>query len=210
MNEKDQAWGLFWCSLLRPLIEGETEDEDAPRCLREIAAQEHVFPDGQRRKVSVSTLRRKWRAFQKGGFEALARKRRRDRGQSRKHTPELLQRAVELKKEQPLRSDGTINQFLKQQFGKTIPKATLYRQVSPARRWSFGDFAQTLAQLLGRRGGLSAFTSDELEVLGKLYPRVQCTEPFLLHADEPAPEKTIPAIAFQLQRLSDGGERTNP
>ena len=66
MNEKEQARGLFWCSLLRPLIEGETEDEDALRCLREIAAQEHVFPDGQRRKVSVSTLRRKWRAFQKG------------------------------------------------------------------------------------------------------------------------------------------------
>lgn len=132
MNEKEQARGLFWCSLLRPLIEGETEDEEVLRCLREIASGEHVFPDGQRRKVSVSTLRRKWRAFQKGGFEALARKRRRDRGQSRKHTPEMIQRAVELKKEQPLRSDETINQFLQQQFGKRIPKATLYRHLKQA------------------------------------------------------------------------------
>jgi len=132
MNEKEQARGLFWCSLLRPLIEGETEDGDALRCLREIAAREHVFPDGQRGKVSVSTLRRKWRAFQKGGFEALARKRRRDRGQSRKHTPEILQRAVELKTEQPFRSDETINQFLQLQFGKQIPKATLYRHLKQA------------------------------------------------------------------------------
>ena len=139
MNEKEQARGLFWCSLLRPLIEGETEEEDALRCLREVAAREHVFPDGQRRKVSVSTLRRKWRAFQKGGFEALARKRRRDRGQSRKHTPEMIQRAVELKKEQPLRSDETINQFLKQQFGKTIPKATLYRHLKQAGAEAGGD-----------------------------------------------------------------------
>ena len=54
MNEKEQARGLFWCSLLRPLIEGETEDGDALRWLREIAAREHVFPDGQRRKVSVN------------------------------------------------------------------------------------------------------------------------------------------------------------
>ena len=78
-----------------------------------------------------------------------------------------------------------------------------YRQVTPPRRWPFGDFAQTLAQLLGRRGGLSAFSSDELEALGKLYPRVECTEPLLRQAVEQAPEKTIPAIAFQLQRLSD-------
>jgi len=83
-----------------------------------------------------------------------------------------------------------------------------YRQLPAPRRWSFGDFAQTLAQLLGRRGGLSAFTSDELEVLGKLYPRVQCTEPLLRQAVEQAPEKTIPAIAFQLQRLSDCGGST--
>lgn len=48
MREKDQVWALFWCSLLRPLIEGETEPDDAPRCLREIAAQEHLFPDGRR------------------------------------------------------------------------------------------------------------------------------------------------------------------
>ena len=83
------------------------------------------------------------------------------------------------------------------------PTPDAYRQVTPPRRWPFGDFAQTLAQLLGRRGGLSAFSSDELEALGKLYPRVQCTEPLLRQAVEQAPEKTIPAIAFQLQRLSD-------
>jgi len=132
MNEREQAWALFWCSLLRPLIEGEIADEDAPRWLRKIAAREHLLPDGRRRKVTVATLRRRWRAFQKGGFEALVRKRRRDRGQSRKHPPEMLQRAVELKKEQPLRSDETINQFLQQQFGRTIPKATLYRHLKQA------------------------------------------------------------------------------
>ena len=77
------------------------------------------------------------------------------------------------------------------------------RQVPQPRRWSFGDFAQTLAQLLGRRGGLSAFTTDELEALGKLYQRVDRTEALLRQAVEQSREKTIPAIAFQLQRLSD-------
>jgi hypothetical protein len=85
-----------------------------------------------------------------------------------------------------------------------------YRQVTQPRRWPFGDFAQTLAQLLGRRGGLSAFTTDELEALGKLSQRVDCTEALLRQAVEQSREKTIPAIAFQLQRLSDCGGSTNP
>ena len=49
--------------MLRPLIDGETEPEDTPRVLREIASHEHLFPDGRRRKVSLTTLRRKWRVW---------------------------------------------------------------------------------------------------------------------------------------------------
>jgi hypothetical protein len=78
-----------------------------------------------------------------------------------------------------------------------------YRQLSPQRSWAFADFVQTLGQLLGRRGGLSAFSSDEMEALGKLYARVDCSESLLRQAVEQSREKTIPAIAFQLQRLSD-------
>jgi len=73
-------------------------------------------------------------------------------------------------------------------------------------RGTFGDFAQTLAHLLGRRGGLSAFSTDELEALSKLYARLDCSESLLRQAVEQAPEKTLPAIAFQLQRLNDRSE----
>jgi hypothetical protein len=85
-----------------------------------------------------------------------------------------------------------------------------FRQLPPARSWSFSDFAHTLGQLLGRRGGLSAFTSDELEALGKLHARVDCQEPLLRRAVEQSRKKTIPAIAFELQRLSDQEEIANP
>jgi transposase InsO family protein len=132
MTEKDQAWALFWCSLLRPLIDSETEPEDTPRVLREIASHEHLFPDGRRRKVSPTTLRRKWRVYQQQGFEALARKPRCDRGQTRRYRPEIIQRAIALKKDQPLRSNETINQFLQQEFGQRLPKATLYRHLQQA------------------------------------------------------------------------------
>lgn len=126
MTEKEQQQALFWCTLLRPLIYGEVEPKETARQLREIAQQEVLFPDGKRKTPSLSTLRRKWKQFQTGGFEALVRKRRKDRGKSHKYSEEMLQFAIELKKEQPLRSDETINQFLKERFDATIPKSTLY------------------------------------------------------------------------------------
>ena len=132
MTEKDQVLALFWCSVLRPLIFSDPSDAEAARRLREIAEKEHLFPDGRHRKVSLTTLRRKWKLYQDKGFEGLARKPRSDRGRSRKHPPEMLQRAVELKKEQPFRSDETINQFLQSEFGKTIPKSTLLRHLKQA------------------------------------------------------------------------------
>jgi len=68
--------------------------------------------------------------------------------------------------------------------------------------WSSADFAKTLAHLFGRHGGLSAFNTDELEALGKLCQRFDCTEPLLRQAVEQAEERTIPTIAFHLQRLA--------
>jgi transposase InsO family protein len=132
MTEKDQVLALFWCSVLRPLIFSEAGNAEAARRLREIAQKEHRFPDGRRRRVSLTTLRRKWKLYESEGFQGLARKPRSDRGRSRRHPPEMIQRAIELKKEQPFRSDETINQFLQAEFGKTIPKSTLLRHLKQA------------------------------------------------------------------------------
>jgi hypothetical protein len=37
----------------------------------------------------------------------------------------MIARAIDLKKEQPYRSPGAINEFLKKEFGRTVPKSTL-------------------------------------------------------------------------------------
>jgi hypothetical protein len=79
---------------------------------------------------------RKWKQYREGGFEALFRKRRSDRGGVRKASPAMIAKAVELKKEQPYRSDVPINQFLQAEFGKTVPKSTLYRHLKRASRRS--------------------------------------------------------------------------
>lgn len=132
MNARDETWALFWCSLLAPVLFGEVSPRETGRFLRGLAEKDCTFPDGQRSKPSLSTLRRKLKRYRQEGFEALAKRPRSDRGKSRKHSAAMLQRAVELKREQPLRSEETINQFLRQEFGCTVPPSTLYRHLRAA------------------------------------------------------------------------------
>ena len=125
MRSEDEKWSLFWCGLLHPVIFGEIEKTGAHRYLRELASKQHLFPDGGMRKPSLSTLQRKLAAYRRGGFEALVRKRRCDR-------PEIVAKAVELKLEQGKRSEVGINLFLKDLFGKTLARSTLYRHLKRA------------------------------------------------------------------------------
>ena len=132
MPDRQEQWAVIWCSLLGPLLYGEVPPEEAGRFLNQLAATEHVFPDGQRRRPSRATVWRKWKQYRDGGFEALFRKRRSDRGKPRKATPAMIAKAVELKTEKPYRSNVPLNQFLQSEFGKTIPKSTLYRHLKRA------------------------------------------------------------------------------
>lgn len=131
-DDRDQQWAVFWCSLLAPLIYGEIPPEEAGRFLGKLTETEHLFPDGQRRKPSRATLWRKWKKYREGGFEALFAKRRDDRGKPRKASQAMIDRAIALKKDQPRRSEETINQFLQHEFHQKLPKSTLYRHLKRA------------------------------------------------------------------------------
>ena len=91
-----------------------------------------MFPNGRVGKPSLSTLRRKLNRYRKGGFAALARKTRSDRNKARAAPAEVMAYAVELKREQPRRSDAVINGFIQDRFGITVPKSTLYRHLREA------------------------------------------------------------------------------
>jgi transposase len=132
MLDQQERWAIFWCSLLSPVLYGEIPQEEVGRFLADLTSREHLFPDGRRRRPSRATLWRKWKQYRDGGFDALLRKRRNDRGQPRRATPAMIAKAVELKTEQPYRSDVPLNQFLQSEFGKTIPKSTLYRHLKRA------------------------------------------------------------------------------
>jgi hypothetical protein len=76
------------------------------------------------------------------------------------------------------------------------------------RRWPFTEFVKQLAAHLGRKGGMAAFTTDELESLQKVYQRLSCLDaPLLREACERATQRTIPDIVFALQQLAHEKQR---
>ena len=132
MDKEQEKWAIFWCDLLSPVIYQEIEAELTNRFLKQLARKEIRFPDGRIGKPSLSTLRRKFNRYRRGGFDALARKRRTDRGKPRNISDQIIGKAIELKKEQPFRSPNTINRLLEQMYGLTVPRSTLYRHLKQA------------------------------------------------------------------------------
>jgi len=132
MDPKNEQLAVFWCDLLRPIIYSEISPEETNRYLKNLAQDPVVYPDGKCKKPSLSTLKRKLAAYRIGGFDALGRKPRNDQGKSRSVAEEIINAAIAIKKEQPYRSDITINRILEEQFGTTIPRSTLYRHLKDA------------------------------------------------------------------------------
>ncbi|MBT8331034.1 MAG: DDE-type integrase/transposase/recombinase [Deltaproteobacteria bacterium] len=132
MDKEQEKWAIFWCDLLTPVIYQEIEAQLINRYLKQLAQKKIRFPDGRIGKPSLSTLRRKFNRYRQGGFDALARKRRSDHGKSRNVAAAIINKAVELKKEQPFRSPDSINRLLEDMYGLSVPRSTLYRHLKQA------------------------------------------------------------------------------
>lgn len=132
MDREQEKWAIFWCDLLSPVIYGEIDEEATNRFLKETAEKEILFPDGRIAKPSVATLRRKLNRYRQGGFDGLSRRPRADRGRPRNTGLEVIEKAVELKKEQAFRNPAAINRFLYEMYATTVPRSTLYRHLKAA------------------------------------------------------------------------------
>jgi hypothetical protein len=68
--------------------------------------------------------------------------------------------------------------------------------------WDVTGFARVFARLLGRQGGLSGLTAQEMDVLASFHARHdRLTESLLRDAFDRAASATIPEVLFQLQSL---------
>jgi hypothetical protein len=66
-GRNDEEWAVFWCALLSPLLVGEVPEDQRGRYLRDLSEQERLLPNGQRKRISVRTLRRQWRRLRLEG-----------------------------------------------------------------------------------------------------------------------------------------------
>ena len=132
MRKDEERWAVFWCNLLSPLIYGEVLKGQTNQFLKSLCSKEIHFPDGKFKKPSLSTLRRKYNLYCRNGLSELKRKHRSDAGKKRGSREFLINRAIELKKEQPSRSADTINYILMQEYKEEIPASTLYRHLRNA------------------------------------------------------------------------------
>jgi putative transposase len=68
--------------------------------------------------------------------------------------------------------------------------------------WSLSSFARVFARLLGRQGGMSGLTAQEMDLLAAFHARHdRVTESLLRQAFEQAAAATLPEVLFQLQSL---------
>lgn len=127
MDSRNEAWQVFWCAHLGDVLLEVIPKQEREAHFRKLSRQELATPDGKRRRFSVRTWRRRYQRLAQGGVAGLARRPRSDRGRPRKRQEALLERAAELKREQPERSDQVVNAILRQEFGKQAARSTLYR-----------------------------------------------------------------------------------
>jgi hypothetical protein len=77
-----------------------------------------------------------------------------------------------------------------------------FRSARQRNVWSLTSFARLFARLLGRQGGVSGLSAEEMEILAAFHGRhEQLTESLLRDAFARADAPTIRDVLFQLQTL---------
>ncbi|MDQ0190869.1 DDE-type integrase/transposase/recombinase, partial [Alicyclobacillus cycloheptanicus] len=94
---------LFRYGLIAPILR-QTESGAQKAMLEELASQEHEMPNGEKRRFSERTLERYLAGYRKEGVDGLLPQLRADDRRPRVLPPHVIERAVALRKEQPLRT----------------------------------------------------------------------------------------------------------
>jgi transposase InsO family protein len=91
--------------------------------LREIASRTYAIPGSTRTRVSLTTLRRYLKTYHDKGFDALRPGPRTDTGAPRAFPPEVLEKAIALREEQPSRTTQTIVDILQRDESLSLPRS---------------------------------------------------------------------------------------
>jgi hypothetical protein len=105
MDEKmRQEVANFRYGLIAPLVTRKLEPGEQAALLREITSHTYDIPGGQSTKLQTRTLERYLRFYREGGWDALLPSVRADKLACRQIAPDVLEKAIALKRENPARS----------------------------------------------------------------------------------------------------------
>lgn len=177
-------------TLILPIVR-ETSRRLRHQMRKNIAATVHTFPPDKARRVSVNTLYRWEKAYQQGGFEALKPQARHGK-ESRVISPETLDRAEALKREQPFRSARAIINILQMDKANPIPESELAERTL---RRLLTNRGATTAQLVAEQRP-KAYRRFERHAFGDLWQGDALHGPYLPDPADPAKKRQTFLFAF--------------
>lgn len=175
-------------TLILPIVR-ETCRHQRHQMRQNIAATLHDFPSGIKDKVSVTTLYRWEKAYRQGGFDALKPQVRQDK-ECRVISPETLDRAEALKREQPFRSARAIINILEMDRENPIPEKRLAERTL---RRQLAKRGATTAQLTTRQQP-KTYRRFERNAFGDLWQGDALHGPYL--SDPANPDKKRQTFLF--------------
>ncbi|MBU2063995.1 MAG: DDE-type integrase/transposase/recombinase [Candidatus Omnitrophica bacterium] len=129
--DKIEETALFWYKLIQPFLDGKTSASSRKKTMREMVQCLYQIPYSTKTMVSEANILMKLYLYRKYGFQGLKPKTRSDKGDIKAIPPDVLEKALEFKKELPSRSSRKIIQMLKMRsdipYGGTVSIATLCR-----------------------------------------------------------------------------------
>ncbi len=136
MNESDHRMkvALFRFGVISPLVCRPLEADENKVLRQQILTQTFRYPDGSERRVPERTLRHWLGKHRKFGFKGLFDEFRSDKGACRAIPAELMEKAVELRKEEPARSVRTVIEILKKTGcdASSLSERTVARRLAAA------------------------------------------------------------------------------
>jgi putative transposase len=111
-EERNTQIALFRYGLIAQLLFDPREKGQLEAALRLIAAKSYVIPYSKRTRVGIATLRRYLQLYQQHGFEALRPQPRCDQHSPRAFPPEVVDKAIALREEQPERTTAMLVHIL--------------------------------------------------------------------------------------------------
>ena len=129
-----KAEAMFRAQIVAPLVDPLSTPEEKRQWRRFVTSREHTLPNGQVRRIAERTLRRWVAEYRQAGWRALERRPRPDKGACRKLTPEIVERAKQLKQEEPRRSVPHILSMIETERGEAldITPGALWRHLAKA------------------------------------------------------------------------------